>query len=198
MPLPSGQQNPYAAFALPSAGGGQPIVISPVFNQNVGDITAGGGPGFAPHHQAGPAAPPAPTRAPPGYAITPTPFDDGKKDLLLAESKEKLRSIQQMIKATKKSQDREQKTYEAQLRYADDQLDRERLEFSRERASIVTRYEQALMSKDQSHKDTVDHVTYLAAHFGNGRMVEMEKPMHDMVKTEKIVIPTNVRSRPRA
>ena len=190
---PAGQQNPFAAFQLPSSGG-VPIVISPVFSQSIGDISAGGGPGssFAPNPQTAPVFP-VPTQAPPAMVVTPT----DEKDLLLAESKEKLRSMKVMLKAAKESHDRERKIYESQLHVVDGQLDRERLEFNRERDSIVSRYEQALQSKDQAHQDTLDQLktlqSYFNSHLGNGHRVEMDAPKNATAQRT----PSNVRSRPR-
>jgi len=83
-----------------------------------------------------------------------------------------------MLKATKESQDRDHKRYQSELSNINDQLDRERLEFSRERDSMVKRYEQALQSKDQAHRDSADQLKtmqkYLASNIGNGRTLEME------------------------
>ena len=188
-----------------------PIIISPVFTQTIGDISAAGRPAsLAPNQQSTPVLP-GPAQAPPANVATP---DDGKKDLLLAESAEKLRSMKTILKATKEGYDRERKIYESQLQTADGMLDRERVEFNRERDNIVNRYEKALESKDQKHQDTLEELKTLQSYFANShfgeddheinhhhhhqRNLEMEAPKNSTAEAKTTVGRSNVRSRRRA
>ena len=183
---PPGQQNPFA-FAVPS-GGSQPIIISPVFTQSIGDISAGGGPGsnFVPNLNADPAPiqtpPPTglPTQTTTVYVNEEMSTSSTEKDLLIAEIKERLRSSKVLLKAAEKDLDREKYEHENILRDATNRLNHERLEFTRERDDIVTRYEEALKSKDAARQDIMDQLNVLQqilqSNVGNSRTLEMDAP----------------------
>lgn len=143
------------------AGGfsGQPIIISPVMNQNIGDITAVGGPDSNFHHDQ-----PSGTSTGNGtdhthsYPTNTNTAESQEKDLIIMETKEKLRSTKNLLKAAEKDQNREREQTQLLLDAAEDAFERERLAFVRERDGLVKMYESALSAKDSARQDIINQL----------------------------------------
>lgn len=198
--------NPFASFPRP--GGGGPIIISPVMTQTIGNINASGGPGsnLRPHspadfnmnnydghtHQNGDhdEEPQTSTTA------TNNASEIQKKNLLIAETKEKLRSLKSLLRASKEGHKREKEQYEVLQKTAVESFQRERLAFARERDSIVGRYEAALQAKDAARQDTLDqlnkmqdllhiNIYHMDRSDSNGEQMEMDKSIPNVRDEQK-------------
>jgi len=175
-------------------GMGSPIIISPVMTQNVGDVSATSH--DAADHKLVEETPRPPQRpasseedadkdveilAESHHQIVPRPSEstvathDQDKDIILAETREKLRSMKLLLKAAEDGVDREKQKYATLLLAAEEGFTRERSEFNRERENMKMLYENALKSKEQSRLDTVKQLADL----------------HELIKTKLFNIEMN-------